>query len=192
MSVNAGRNLIAWVAVAAMAVVCGLALAQPPKAPKPIPMPGQVACTATVFFSPRGGCTDAVVREIDKANSEIKVQAYSFTSKPIADALIAAQKRGVKVDVCADDSNKNPDTSIVDELAAAGVTVRLDAKHAISHSKTMVIDGKTVLTGSFNWTAAAEKSNLENLVLIQSDVVAKQYLDNWKAHSAHAVPLEAN
>lgn len=49
-----------------------------------------------VFFSPKGGCTEAIISEIDQANTEILVQAYSFTSAPIAKALVAAHKRGAK------------------------------------------------------------------------------------------------
>ena len=51
-----------------------------------------------VYFSPNGGCTDAIVKEIDNAKSEILVQAYSFTSTAIAKALLNAHKRGVKVE----------------------------------------------------------------------------------------------
>ena len=50
-----------------------------------------------VFFSPKGGCTEAIIKEIDRAKTEILVQAYLFTSAPIAKALVNAHKRGVKV-----------------------------------------------------------------------------------------------
>jgi len=60
-------------------------------APTPAPL------TWSVCFSPRGGCTEAIVQELEKAQKTIFVQAYSFTSGPIAEALINAHQRGVKV-----------------------------------------------------------------------------------------------
>ena len=57
-----------------------------------------------VYFSPRGGCTEAIISQIDKAKSEILVQAYSFTSAPIAKALLNAHKRGIKVEAILDKS----------------------------------------------------------------------------------------
>jgi phosphatidylserine/phosphatidylglycerophosphate/cardiolipin synthase-like enzyme len=60
-----------------------------------------------VYFSPNGGCTQAIVREITDAKSEILVQAYSFTSAPIAKALVSAHKRGVKVEAILDKSQRS-------------------------------------------------------------------------------------
>jgi phosphatidylserine/phosphatidylglycerophosphate/cardiolipin synthase-like enzyme len=59
---------------------------------------------AQVYFSPHGGCTEAIVKEIDEAKTEVLVQAYSFTSTPIAKALLNAHKRGVKVEAILDKS----------------------------------------------------------------------------------------
>ena len=78
--------------------------------------PLQAPCTADltldktpvqVYFSPKGGCTDAIISEIDQAKTEILVQAYSFTSAPIAKALVDAHKRGVKVTVVLDRSQRS-------------------------------------------------------------------------------------
>jgi phosphatidylserine/phosphatidylglycerophosphate/cardiolipin synthase-like enzyme len=65
-----------------------------------------VAADIQVFFSPDGGCTEAVVENVGKAQSSILVQAYSFTSAPIARALVDASMRGVKVEVILDKSNR--------------------------------------------------------------------------------------
>ncbi len=64
------------------------------------------ACTWEVYFSPHGGCTDAIIRELNKAKSSILVQAYSFTSAPIAKALLNANKSGVKIEVILDKSQR--------------------------------------------------------------------------------------
>jgi phosphatidylserine/phosphatidylglycerophosphate/cardiolipin synthase-like enzyme len=96
-----------------------------------------------VYFSPNGGCTDAIVRELDKAQSTVLVQAYFFTSNRIAKALLDAHKRGVKVEVILDKSQKTDQYSSADFLANSGISTKIDAAHAIAHNKVMIIDGET-------------------------------------------------
>jgi phosphatidylserine/phosphatidylglycerophosphate/cardiolipin synthase-like enzyme len=144
------------------------------------------AADIQVFFSPQGGCTEAVVANLDKATNTVLVQAYSFTSSPIAKALVDAEKRGVKVQVILDKSNRTEKYSSADFIQRADIPTYIDAKHAIAHNKIMIIDGKTVLTGSFNFTKAAEFNNAENLLVIQDPVLAKKYTANWQAHLQHS------
>ena len=143
-----------------------------------------------VYFSPDGGCTQAIVAELQKAKSTIFVQAYSFTSTPIAKALIEAHKRGVKVQVILDKSQRSEKYSSADFVAHAGIETLIDAKHAIAHNKIMVIDGAVVITGSFNFTKAAEEKNAENLLIIQDTALAARYIENWKVHASHSEPYE--
>lgn len=143
-----------------------------------------------VYFSPKGGCTEAVVRELDAAKESVLVQAYSFTSAPIAKALTDAHKRGVKVQAILDKSQQTEKYSSATFLRNAGVPTFIDAKHAIAHNKVMVIDGKVVITGSFNFTKAAEESNAENLLVIRDAVLAAKYAGNWEEHLGHSVPYE--
>ncbi len=103
-----------------------------------------------VFFSPDGGATEAVVRELGNAKTEILVQAYTFTSAPIANALVDAHKRGVKVTVLLDGSQRIAHYTSVPFVANDGIPTFIDAKHAIADNKIMVIDQAGVITGSFN------------------------------------------
>jgi phosphatidylserine/phosphatidylglycerophosphate/cardiolipin synthase-like enzyme len=139
-----------------------------------------------VYFSPNGGCTEAVVNNLNKATNTVLVQAYSFTSAPIAKALVDAEKRGVKVQVILDKSQRTEKYSSADFVQHAGIPTYIDAKHAIAHNKIMIIDGKTVLTGSFNFTKAAEGNNAENLLVIQDPALASKYTTNWQAHLQHS------
>ncbi len=139
-----------------------------------------------VRFSPRGGCTEAIVREIDAARSSILIQAYSFTSVPIAKAVVGAYKRGVHVEVILDRSQKTEKYSEADFLRDAGIPVLIDSQHAIAHNKVMIIDGQVVITGSFNFTKQAEQSNAENLLVIRDKILADQYAANWKLHADHS------
>lgn len=151
----------------------------------PLPSTG----TVEVFFSPNGGTTEAVVQEIHSARQEIRVQAYSFTSKPIAKALIDARKRGVRIEAVLDKSNATAKYSAATFLYNANIPVMIDNRHAIAHNKIMIIDRKTLITGSFNFTAAAENKNAENLLVIKGNQkLTDQYIHNYDVHREHSKP----
>ena len=142
-----------------------------------------------VYFSPRGGATEAVIREVNAATHQILVQAYSFTSAPIAKALVDAHKRGVQILAVLDTSNQTAQYSAATFLHNAGMQPLIDDKHAIAHSKVMVIDSVTIITGSFNFTKAAEEKNAENLLVItDAPELVQAYEVNIRAHAAHSHP----
>ena len=148
----------------------------------------RAAGTTQVFFSPEGGCTDAIVHEVRSASRSVHVQAFSFTSLPIARALSEASKRGVEVAVIFDQGIVQEPHAAMDILVAAGVPWFLDREHSIAHNKVMVIDDSVVVTGSFNFTTAAEHHNAENVLVIRDVDLATRYQANWKLHRAHSQP----
>jgi len=152
----------------------------------PITLPQEKSPSVEVYFSPKGGATDAITKELNKAKNTILVQAYSFTSAPIAKALLNAHKRGVKVEVILDKSQRTDEYSSATFLFNAGISVKIDSQHAIAHNKVMIIDGETVITGSFNFTKAAEENNAENLLVIHDKKLAEQYTKNWQEHERHS------
>lgn len=174
-----------WVVVT-IAIV-GLAVCQSPNLAYP-QQPEAAKVNWAIYFSPPGGSTEAIVTALKGARTTILVQAYSFTSAPIAKALVDAHKRGVKVEVILDKSQRTEKYSSADFLAHAGIPARIDAAHAIAHNKIMVIDAKTVITGSFNFTKAAEERNAENLLVIHDRTLAARYEANWQVHKAHSEP----
>ena len=142
--------------------------------------------TAAVFFSPRGGCEKALVAELATARHELLVMAYSFTNVEVARAIIAAAGRGVSVAVLLDRSNEAESRSEIGDLKEHKIDLRIDAEHAIAHNKVMVIDGRTVITGSFNFTKQAEHENAENLLILRDHrELAIRYRDNFFAHRSH-------
>lgn len=142
-----------------------------------------------VLFSPRGGCTEAIVGAIDAARTSVDVQAYSFTSAPIAKAVTDAHARGVRVRVVLDTSQRGERYSSATFLKNHGVAVRIDDGHAIAHNKVILIDGHTVITGSFNFSKAAEERNAENLLIIEGrPELASAYGANFEEHLGHAEP----
>jgi phosphatidylserine/phosphatidylglycerophosphate/cardiolipin synthase-like enzyme len=145
-----------------------------------------------VCFTPEYGstpsCTQDIVNAIDSARHTILVQAYSFTSAPIAKALVEAHRRSVAVKVILDKSANTHHYSAATFLEHMSVPVWIDAQHAIAHNKVMVIDNVTVITGSFNFTKAAEEHNAENLLIIHDAALASRYTENWTKHLSHSQP----
>lgn len=110
---------------------------------------------------------------------------------PIAKALLSAFKRGVKIEVILDKSQRTAKYSSATFLANVRIPTFIDDKHAIAHNKIMIIDAMTVITGSFNFTKAAEERNAENLLVLRSKELAKLYMINWTKHREHSEPYEA-
>ena len=142
-----------------------------------------------VYFSPNGGCTEAIVKEINAAPKTILVQAYSFTSRTIAQAIVAAKRRGIDVRVILDDKECREEFSLAELLQDSGVPVLSDAFHNLAHNKVVILDDAVVVTGSFNFTRQAEIGNAENLLVIRDRAIAGQYKENWPGHAAHSRPL---
>ena len=145
------------------------------------------ATKVEVYFSPDGGATDAVVAEIGRARTQVLVLAYSFTSRPIAQALIDAHARGLDVRIVVDHSQETESWTMAGDVQGAGIDVVCDEEHKIAHNKVMVLDGTTLITGSFNFTAGAEHANAENLLIVHSPDLAAEYAANWREHYGHSV-----
>lgn len=142
---------------------------------------------AKVFFSPNGGCVKGIIKEIEMGTREILVQTYSFSSTPIRNALVNAQKRGVKVEIVFDkEEQKDQNYRGAKGFSKTGIVVYLDGSHTIAHNKVIVIDRETVITGSFNFTGAAETRNAENVLVVKSKALAGLYAENWYAHVKHS------
>jgi|SRR5579871_1368979 len=144
----------------------------------------QSAPNVTSCFTPAEACASEIVEKIANSKSEIRVQAYGFTSEPIAAALVDARRRGIDVEVILD---KSAESDIhyrhadADLVAHAGIPVFVDFQPAIAHNKVMIVDRHLVITGSYNFTASAERRNAENVTFIDSGEVARRFLSNWNS-----------
>lgn len=141
------------------------------------------------WFSPRGGATAAIVHEFDAAKDSIWVLAYTFTSRPIADALIRAKNRGVEIVVILDSDSVNGRGAQATRLIDAGCLVFSDAAHPIAHNKVAIIDGVLVFGGSFNYSANAEQ-NAENLTLEDGREAVRDFTNDLRRHRQHSMPLK--
>jgi phosphatidylserine/phosphatidylglycerophosphate/cardiolipin synthase-like enzyme len=142
-------------------------------------------------FTPGQDCTGVIVDQLDKARVRVLVQAYGMTSEPIMQALAQARRRGVDVRVLLDKSNEQERYTAATFLLNQGVAVLIDDKVAIAHNKVMVIDDAHVITGSFNFTKAAQERNAENVLVIrQSPELAQNYTQNWRNRAAVSRPYD--
>lgn len=131
-------------------------------------------------FSPDGDGERLVVHAIESAKQQILVQAYGFSNKAIIKALIDAHRRGVDVRIILDKSNETAKYSGATTVYNAGIPTYIDDKVAIAHNKVMIIDQKSIITGSFNFTTSAQTRNAENVNFIQNVApMAKWFIENW-------------
>jgi phosphatidylserine/phosphatidylglycerophosphate/cardiolipin synthase-like enzyme len=141
---------------------------------------------AQVFFSPRGSCTAALAVNIGAARKTVFVQACGLDSEPVIQALRQARERGVSVMVALDGSLGGGRDSVAESLARAGIPTWVDRAHTMAHNSLMVIDGEVVITGSFDYTRAAEEQNADNLLIIRDKGLAVLYRQNFDLHLGHA------
>ena len=156
------------------------------------PMPS--VGTVEAVFTPWDDAEGALLRVVASARKSIRVQAFLFTSRPLARALVEAHRRGVDVAVLADrEMAIKGENSQLAQLADAGIPVRLEVRYASAHNKIMLVDATeddcVVATGSFNYSFSAQARNAENLLILRGNLpLADAYLANWRRHRDQAVP----
>jgi phosphatidylserine/phosphatidylglycerophosphate/cardiolipin synthase-like enzyme len=192
------RGLIAL----ALMLACAAEAQVPAQAPEPYPVSQtppllRARGTVQVAFAPWDNAEAMIVDSIRRAKQQILVQAYSFTSRTLANALSAAKRRGVDVQVMADrEQTFSGDASRIPDLVQEGIPVVLEVRYQSAHNKVMVIDAGTaeaaVITGSYNWTYAAQYKNAENVLILRHNPdIANAYAVNWRRHYAEALPYAA-
>lgn len=155
----------------------------------------QASGTLELAFTPGDKADRIIIDSIQSARKQVLVQSFSFTHKGIALALVAAHQRGIDVQLISDEAQiERMERSQIPALADAGLHVFVDAAHDSAHNKIMLIDpqsaGAIVMTGSFNFTHAAQYRNAENLLVFRGNpALVQAFLDNWKRHRAHAHPF---
>ncbi|HHH1742736.1 TPA: phospholipase D family protein [Yersinia enterocolitica] len=146
-----------------------------------------------VGFSPKGNALDLILTEIESAENSISLAAYSFTSQPIADAIISAYNKGIDISVIVNKGSINGRGAKAHHLYNNNAPIKTNDKYSIMHNKFIIIDNKTFKTGSFNYSAAAVNRNAENIFIIRcvADITNKyqQEFDRLWAESIELNPL---
>lgn len=153
--------------------------------------PGEVCFTSGNRSTDGADCAAVVVAEIAAARSSLLLQAYNFTEPRIIAALIAARGRGVSVTVIVDKITARQRGEGVSAVRDAGIPVYVDRKPRIAHNKVVVIDGDTVITGSFNFSTSAACCNAENLLVVHSPALAAAYAANFARRKSVSVDFVA-
>ena len=130
-----------------------------------------------VYFSRVDPCDEIIIGLIDKAGQEVNIAIYSITRKIISDSIIRAHRRGVSVRMVTDAGQADFAGSRDKDIEESGVPVKRIDHPGIGamHHKFAVIDGRITITGSFNWSTNATNNNDENLLVITSTEIARQY-----------------
>jgi phosphatidylserine/phosphatidylglycerophosphate/cardiolipin synthase-like enzyme len=186
-------RLSVWWGLITLAL-CGLCwLAGRRSRPPPPAGIGPWAPSWAVYFSPNGGALEAIIQCIRGAKKTILVQVHLFYSVPLAGVLVRAHQRGVQVQIMLDAGAQpfDPPVRAVAYLVAAKMAVFLDDHHSRAHDKVMILDEEIVITGSYNWTMAAEKDNSENLLVIHNPHLARLYTAHWQRHAQHSFRYRA-
>lgn len=176
-----------------LVVMIGFLVMADPRAETVPPPEYPAEGTVQVAFPPWDDAEALVVAAVGGARQEIFVQAFSFTSKAVARALIAARRRGVDVQVTADrEQTFGGESTRIPDLASAGIPIWLEVRYTAAHSKVMIIDPGTrepvLITGSYNWTWSAQHGNAENLLIVRRNrELTRAYLRNWERRRRDAL-----
>jgi phosphatidylserine/phosphatidylglycerophosphate/cardiolipin synthase-like enzyme len=127
------------------------------------------------YFSPRERVTDRIVSRLQRAEQSIHFLAFSFTSKPIGGALIERVQAGVEVQGVVETTGSETDSSMFRPMKSAKVDVLQDGNPYVMHHKVFIIDRKTVIFGSFNFSNNAERDNDENLLIVDDPALAQAF-----------------
>ena len=183
------RNVFVARILVGLEVCFSMFLCLPTHAGLRLPSAGSVE----VAFSPEDRVEDTILDALRDSHDAVFVQAYLFTSRKIAQALIDAHRRGVKVSVLVDARMNQRASPALVNLIAAGLVVKSETAYEAAHNKIILIDpaGKkpVVMTGSYNFTVAARDKNAENLLVLRDHpALALAYLKNWQGHAERAIP----
>jgi mitochondrial cardiolipin hydrolase len=131
--------------------------------------------TTQVHFSPGDACRNSIIHHIDRAIYKLQICVFTISDDSITKSILAAHRRSVLVNVISDNDKSLDRGSDIDQLAQAGIAVKLDVTTNHMHHKFMIADHKTLITGSYNWTLSAAKYNHENILVTNEINVVKLF-----------------
>lgn len=143
------------------------------------PVTVDVGTKVEVYFAPENNAMDRVIQAVRNAKKSIKFIAFAFTSQSLFEAMRDRIAAGVEVSGIFESFHAGWANITIGPLHAAGATVRFDTNPDTLHHKVIIIDDKIVLTGSFNFSDGADRSNDENLLVIDNRNIAKTFADEF-------------
>jgi phosphatidylserine/phosphatidylglycerophosphate/cardiolipin synthase-like enzyme len=131
--------------------------------------------SSRVYFTPGEACQQAIIDLLSGARKSIDICVFTISDNDIADALVACHRRGLPLRIITDNDKQHDRGSDVGFLHEAGIPVRMDRSEHHMHHKFALIDGHTLLTGSYNWTRSAYRFNYENILITKEKEAVRQY-----------------
>ena len=132
------------------------------------------------YFSPGPDCRVAIEQAMETALDELLICVFTISDDRLSDAIQRAHRNSLTVRVLSDNDKMDDRGNDIERLAASGVNFRIDRSPVHMHHKFMVVDGHSVLTGSYNWTRSAETRNEENLVVLDDPVLAGRFAEEFE------------
>ena len=139
-------------------------------------LPTVAPSAADAFFSPGETCRNVIIRQIESATQQLQICVFTISDDRITDSLLTAHKKGINIKLITDNDKSFDEGSDVDQLARAGIAVKMDKTSNHMHHKFMVADQRALLTGSYNWTVSAARYNHENIIVTQDAGVVKSFM----------------
>jgi cardiolipin hydrolase len=135
--------------------------------------------TTDAFFSPGEACRKTIIRQIETAVEKLHICVFTISDDSITNSLLTAHKKGVQIKLITDNDKSFDMGSDVEQLADAGIAVRMDTTPNHMHHKFMVSDQRSLITGSYNWTLSAAKYNHENIIVTREAGVVKSFAQQF-------------
>ena len=142
----------------------------------------KVKAETNVFFSPKGGCEKAVVDLISNSTAKIDIAVYSINNTQILAALSKAKERGIQIRILTDHLQAAVNSKTTLDLQKQKFNLRLHSVGKIMHDKFAVVDGVKAINGSFNWTNAGEKLNVENCLITDEPETVTKFSTEFSEH----------
>lgn len=131
--------------------------------------------TTDAFFSPGDACRNTIIQRIDGAIKQLQICVFTISDDSITKSLLAAHRRKIQIKVITDNDKSLDQGSDIEQLARAGIPVKMDVSSNHMHHKFMIADMHTLITGSYNWTLSAARYNHENILLTRESNVIKSF-----------------
>ncbi len=135
--------------------------------------------TTDAFFSPGDACRNTIIQRIDGAIKQLQICVFTISDDSITESLLAAHRRKIQIEVITDNDKSLDQGSDIEQLARAGIPVKMDITSNHMHHKFMIADQHTLITGSYNWTLSAAKYNHENILLTREANVIKSFSNEF-------------
>jgi len=138
------------------------------------------------YFAPEDGVAAKIARRLQMAQKTLDFLAFSFTDDNLGEAVRTLAASGVKVRGVFEKTGSETKYSEYGRFKAAGLDVLQDGNPYLMHHKVFIIDGQTVIFGSFNFSRNADESNDENVLIIDEAGLASQFTAEFERVYAQA------